>query len=89
MIDADLGSLEWVLSQNDLKLTWSFAFSAAGNDRLDKAPTKAGFFWKRGAQQVHSIIVARDELADVIPALESKGLKVPDEFHEAFQNFQI
>ena len=48
MKDIALGSLEWALSQSDLKLNCGFASTAIGNEYLDKAPIKAGFFWNRG-----------------------------------------
>ena len=89
MKSIDLESLEWTLSQNDLKLTWHRGQSASGNERLDIAPIKANFFWKKETQThiEYSIEATRDELSDVIKALESKDVKVPDEFYEALRNF--
>jgi len=87
MKDIDLESLEWALSQSDLKLNWSFARTATGDERLDDAPTKVGFFWKRKTQLEYSIELARNELSAVIKDLESKGAKVPDEFHKALRDF--
>lgn len=87
MNDLDLGSLEAVLSQNDLKLRWHIGYSASGNERLDKAPKKAHFYWRHGDQQVYGIEVARDELENLIQTLEAKNLKVPEAFHEALQKF--
>ncbi|HEA68251.1 hypothetical protein LCGC14_2853140 [marine sediment metagenome] len=87
MKNLDLGSLEWALSQSDLKLDLGFARTATGNERLDNAPIKAGFFWSRGTEQVYSIEVTKDELIALIQSLDSKGVKVPEEFNEALQEF--
>lgn len=87
MNDSDWENLELVLSQRNLKLDWSFGKSASGNERLGRAPIKAGFFWKRGTQQVWGKELTRDELVTVIQRLESKGLKVPEAFREALQEF--
>ncbi len=91
MKDIDLEFLGWVLSQNDLKLNCGFAKSASGNERLDIAPTKAGFFWTKETQThiEYSIEATRDELRDVIKALELKDIKVPNEFYEALQDSQL
>jgi hypothetical protein len=83
----DLGSLEWALSQRDLDLTCGFARGAVGNERLDRAPMKAGFFWKRGERLEYSIDLEKNELSTLIKTLESKGIKVPGEFHKALSDF--
>ena len=87
MKDIDLESLEWVLSQGDLELNWSFARSATGNERLDNAPNKVGFFWKRDTHLEYSIELQRDQLRALIETLESKDTNVPDEFHKALRKF--
>jgi len=87
MKDIDLETLEWILSQSELNLDWHFGHSATGNERLDNAPFKVGFYWKRETQLEHSIEVAQDELSAVIKTLESKGARVPDEFYEALRDF--
>ena len=89
MTDLDLGSLQWALSQSDLELRCEFGQSATGNERLDTAPKEANFYWKRGNELIYSIEVSRAELADLIQTLESNGVNVPDEFHEALEEFPI
>jgi hypothetical protein len=48
---------------------------------------KAGFFWKRGERLEYSIDLEKNELSTLIKALESKGIKVPGEFHKALSDF--
>jgi len=85
----DWGSLEWALSQRDLKLSYSFARTSTGDERLDTAPVEVGFFWKRGAQIEWSLVLMRYELITAIKELQSKDLEVPKEFHEALQEWGI
>lgn len=87
MQEIDWGTLEWALSQADLRLIYSFAQSTHGEESLQDSPIEVGFFWKRGNQNVWSLAVTRETLSELVARLESKKLFIPKEFREALEKF--
>lgn len=85
-MEIDWGTLDWALSQPDLKLTWEHAQSAAGQQSLESAPNEALFIWKRQDESVWSLQLGQGELRECINRLETEGVSVPSEFRDAFRH---
>ena len=82
-MEIDWGTLYWALSQPDLKLTWEYSQSAAGQQSLEGAPNEALFIWRRQDESVWNLEIGQRELRECINRLETEGVSVPSEFRDA------
>ncbi len=91
-MNIDLENLEDVLSKSDLKLTCNFTSPENKNGRIDKAPEKIDFYWKRETEteNAYGITgVTRGDLECMIKHLKSKDVKVPSEFYKALKDSRL
>jgi len=75
------------MKENDIILSWHIGQSAGGHERLDTAPRRVHFFWKRGESLVNSAEFSESELAAEISRREKEGVAVPNEFRAALRAF--
>ena len=83
----DWGTLLHVLTQADLRIDWHFGQTAVGDETLEDAPEEAGFYWRKGEQQIWGVEFSKPELADCIRRLQARDVPVPPEFLEALLRF--